>query len=183
MDLRFTLLPLVFLPPSYYLGGMKGAWSLWPLQREQGSPFPLHALGERGKLLSPLDCLVAGSGGGVTLVVITAALEGALTGSRENVFPTLTMEHHLSVSKSPIIFYWAQNPNSSDSIQGLLSWASAIFAYSPTGVCFRGFSKRLEANELCSKIVFLVCHLACFLHWINVMNIYLSLLPPSRQTQ
>lgn len=64
-DLRFALLPLVLEAREGH-----GSRPPWPLQREQGSPFPLHALGEEAKFLSPLECLVVGQGGGVTSVVI-----------------------------------------------------------------------------------------------------------------
>lgn len=58
-------------PPSSCPEAMRGAWlsATMAIDREQGPPFPLHGLEKEGKL----GCLVAGQGGVVTWVVITAA--------------------------------------------------------------------------------------------------------------
>lgn len=109
MDLRFARLPLVFPPSSFCPGGREEHGSQpghVATAKRNGVSLPSPGPGEEGKLLSPLEWLVAGQGRDITSANNSGSRSGASNGSRKNeVFPTLSREHHLSAPKPPMALY------------------------------------------------------------------------------
>lgn len=94
-DSPFFLVSSFLLSIVPQAGEEHGFQPPWSLQRQQRSPFPLHALKEGGKLLSTLEGFMAEQGTGVTSAAMTSAViivspeRGIRNGSRKNRdFPT-----------------------------------------------------------------------------------------------